>query len=39
MFENTKTTLMAGLLAAGLAGAGSSWAQMSPHGHGPEGER
>jgi len=36
MFASRKRTLMAGLLAAGLVGVGSSWAQMGPQGHGPE---
>ena len=38
MFASRKRTLMAGLLAAGLVGVGSSWAQMGPRGHGPEGQ-
>ena len=36
MPANGKRALMAGLLAAGLVGVGSSWAQMGPRGHGPE---
>ena len=38
MLKSGKRTLMAGLLAAGLAGVGSSWAQMGPRGQGPEGQ-
>jgi hypothetical protein len=38
MIESGKRTLMAGLLAAGLVGVGSSWAQMGPSGQGPEGQ-
>ena len=38
MLESGKRTLMAGLLATGLVCAGSSWAQMDPQGHGPEGK-
>jgi len=38
MIESGKRKLMVGLLAAGLVGVGSSWAQMGPHGRGPEGQ-
>lgn len=37
MLKNGKRTLIAGLLAAGLVGAGTSWAQAGAPGEGPEG--
>ncbi len=38
MLEDGKRILLAGLLAVGLVGVGSSWAQMGPRGQGQEGQ-